>query len=131
VVQKRGATDRSFGIVFTAFFLLLALVPLISGNSIQLLWFIASIIVAFITIIKPSILAPFNRYWLRFGLLLHHIVSPIILGVMYFLVFTPIGLTMRALNKRPLQLKLEPERNSYWIIRDPKGPSSDSIKNQF
>jgi len=131
VTQKTGSSDRSFGFVFTAFFLIVGLVPLISGGSPRPAWIVASIIIAFISFIKPSVLAPFNKYWTRFGLFLHKVVSPIILGIMYFLVFTPIGLVMRVLDKRPLQLKLEPESSTYWITREPAGPSPDSIKNQY
>lgn len=131
VAQKIGSSDRSFGIVFTVVFLIAALVPLMSGAGLNLVWLVVSVIVAFIAFIKPSLLAPFNKYWTRFGLFLHKIISPIILGLMYFIVFTPIGLAMRVMNKRPLQLDLEPESDTYWIMREPKGPSSDSIKNQY
>lgn len=131
MAQKIGSSDKSFGIVFTIVFFIIALVPIMSGNNLSLVWLVISIIVAFITFIKPSLLSPFNKSWTRFGLLLHKIISPIILALMYFLVFTPIGIAMRVMNKRPLQLKLEPESDTYWILRVSKGPSADSIKNQY
>jgi hypothetical protein len=77
------------------------------------------------------VLAPLNRLWLKFGLLLHKVVSPIVLGVMFFLVITPIGLTMRAFGKNPLRLKLDKQSGSYWIERVPPGPAPESLKDQF
>ena len=79
----------------------------------------------------PGVLAPANRLWTKFGLLLHHIVSPIALGILFFLVVTPTGLLMRLFGKDPLRLRFDPDADSYWIKRDPPGPAADSLKNQF
>ena len=67
--------------------------------------------------LSPAALAPLNRVWTRFGLLLHRIVSPVVLGVMFFVVVTPMGLVMRALGKDPLRLRFDREARSYWIDR--------------
>lgn len=79
----------------------------------------------------PQVLAPANRLWTKFGLLLHNIVSPIALGILFFLVVTPTGLLMRLFGKDPLRLRFDPAASSYWIKRDPPGPAADSLKNQF
>ena len=79
----------------------------------------------------PSILAPLNRLWLRFGLLLHRIVSPLVLGIMFFLVITPMGLLMRAFGKDLLRLKFDRAAASYWIERTPPGPPPESMADQF
>jgi len=81
--------------------------------------------------LRPAVLAPLNRAWTRFGLLLHRIVSPIVLGVMFFVVITPMGLVMRALGKDPLRLRYDREARTYWIDRRPPGPAPDTLNNQF
>lgn len=129
--QVQGSSDRSFGIVFAVVFALIGLFPLLFGRGVRL-WSLAVacgfLVVAFAV---PSLLAPFNRLWLRFGLLLHKIVSPIALGIMFFGVITPIGVLMRALGKDPLRLKFERDASSYWIDRTPPGPTPESLKDQF
>jgi len=84
-----------------------------------------------LAVLVPRVLAPANRLWTKFGLLLHHIVSPLALGVLFFLVVTPTGLLMRLFGKDPLRLRFDPAADSYWIKRDPPGPAADSLKNQF
>jgi hypothetical protein len=81
--------------------------------------------------LSPAALAPLNRVWTRFGLLLHRIVSPVVLGVMFFVVVTPMGLIMRALGKDPLRLRFDRDARSYWIDRRPPGPAPDTLNNQF
>ena len=82
-------------------------------------------------LVWPGVLAPLNRLWTRFGLLLHRLVSPLVLGVMFFLVITPMGLVMRALGKDPLRLQRDRAARTYWIDRQPPGPAPDSLNNQF
>ncbi len=79
----------------------------------------------------PKLLAPLNHLWFKFGLLLHKIVNPVVLAIMFFLVITPIGLLMRALGKDPLRLRLDKAATSYWIDRTPPGPSPDTLGDQF
>jgi hypothetical protein len=80
--------------------------------------------------ISPAALAPLNRMD-AFRLLLHRIVSPLVLGVMFFGVVTPMGLVMRALGKDPLRLRFDRDARSYWIDRRPPGPAPDTLNNQF
>jgi len=83
------------------------------------------------TIVRPALLAPLNRAWLRFGLLLHKVVSPLVMGVFFFFIFTPMGLLRHGFGNNFLRLKRDPQVASYWILRQPPGPAPDSLKNQF
>jgi hypothetical protein len=127
----RGSSDRSFGIVFAVVFAVIGLLPLLFGRGIRL-WSLAvggAFLLAALAF--PSVLAPLNRIWLRFGLLLHKIVSPLILGIMFFLVITPMGVVMRAFGKDLLRLRFDKAAPSYWIDRIPPGPPPESLKDQF
>ena len=79
----------------------------------------------------PRLLAPANRLWMKFGLLLHRVTNPLIMGLLFYLTVTPTALIMRALGKDPLSLRLDPEARTYWIDRDPPGPSAESMTDQF
>jgi len=127
----KTSPDRSFGIVFTVVFCIVGAAPLIGGGGI--FWWAVGIAGMFLalSLIRPRTLAPLNRLWTKFGLLLHHIVNPIVMGFLFFLVVTPIGLLMRALGKRPLNLEFDREAKSYWIEREPPGPEPESMKQQF
>jgi predicted membrane metal-binding protein len=127
----KGSSERSFGIVFAVVFALIGLWPLAFGRDPRL-WSLA-VGAAFLVcaFVLPSLLAPLNRLWLRFGLLLHRIVSPLVLGIMFYLVITPTGLLMRAVGKDPLRLKLDRNLATYWIERVPPGPPPESFKDQF
>lgn len=125
------SSDRSFGFVFTAVFLLVGLYPLASGHMARS-WALA-LAAAFLlcALFVPKGLAPLNRYWAKFGMLLHSVVSPIALGILFFLVVTPIGLLMRLLGKDVLRKRFHSDADSYWIERDPPGPNARSLNNQF
>ena len=127
---KRGS-DRAFGIVFAVVFALIGFWPLVSGATPRI-WALAigGVFLA-VALIYPRVLGPLNLVWFRFGMLLHRVVSPVILGLMFFVSVTPIALIMRALGKDPLRLKFDPEADSYWLTREPPGPPPDSLKNQF
>jgi len=129
--EIEGSSDRSFGLVFTAVFLLIAIWPLFYRESPRW-WAVAlATIFAIIATWKPALLAGLNRLWLKLGLLLGKIVSPIALGILFYGVVAPIGLVMRLTGKDPLRLKLDSGANSYWILRKPPGPPPDSMTNQF
>jgi hypothetical protein len=127
---KQGS-DRAFGLVFTGFFALVGLWPLFKGEEAR--GWALGIALAFLVValIRPSLLKPLNRLWFLFGLLLHKIVSPLVMGLLFFVTVTPIGLLMRLFGKDPLRLKMEPEAESYWIKREPPGPETGGMKNQF
>jgi len=125
-------SDRSFGIVFTVFCAIVAGVQFWHGSSTAAWgWVIAATVFGAFTLVYSRALRPLNILWFRFGMLLHRIVSPLILGVMFFAVFTPIGLWMRLIGKRPLNLAYDESAQSYWIERRPPGPPPGSFNRQF
>ena len=120
-------SNRSFGIVFFTVFLILSLYPLVNSESIRIWSLIISIIFLVLGLLNSKILTPLNKLWFKFGILLGKIVSPFVMGIIFFLVVTPIGLIMRLFGKDLLNLKYN-EKKSYWIEK--KGPKS-KMKNQF
>jgi hypothetical protein len=130
-VPAKTASDRSFGVVFAVVFAIVAAWPLIHGEEIR--WWGAAIAGAFLiaAFAIPRILHPLNRAWTAFGLLLHKVVSPVIMGAIFFIAVTPTALLMRLLGKVPLQLRFDPKATSYWIVRTPPGPEGETMKNQF
>ena len=129
--QVKASSNRAFGWVFVAVFLIIALWPLVFGGTLRWWSLIVSALVALVTVAAPSLLTVPNRLWLRFGFLLHRIVSPVVLGIMFYLVVMPIGLLMRAFGKDFLRLRRNDSAESYWIKRDPPGPEPASMSNQF
>jgi hypothetical protein len=125
------SSDRTFGLVFAAVFFIIALYPLLQGAAVRGWALAVSGLFLLPAFFFPIILAPANRAWAKLGLLLHRIVSPVALGILFFLVVTPTGLFMRLLGKDLLRLQRDPAVDSYWIRRDPPGPDADSLRNQF
>jgi Saxitoxin biosynthesis operon protein SxtJ len=124
-------SERSFGFVMAAAFAVLAslngwhhgrLWPLMSGVAVLFLG---------AALLRPAALRPLNRAWFKLGLLLHKVVNPIIMGLLFYGTVLPIGLFMRASGKDLLRLKLEPGTDSYWILRQPPGPAPLTMKDQF
>ncbi|MCK6431211.1 MAG: SxtJ family membrane protein, partial [Burkholderiaceae bacterium] len=96
-------------------------------------WWSLVIAAAFaaVAFLLPNALTPLNRAWTRFGLLLHKIVSPIVLGFLFYIVVTPLGLLMRLLGKDPLRLRWDRQSSTYWIERKPAGPKPETLSDQF
>ncbi|HTP95844.1 MAG TPA: SxtJ family membrane protein [Burkholderiales bacterium] len=128
--QVKGSSDRSFGWLFTAVFLIVALWPLVSGGAVRWWSLVVSAVLLVVTLAAPALLALPNRVWLRFGLLLNRILSPVVLAIMFYLVVTPMGWIMRASGKDSMGLRRD-GKDSYWIKREPPGPKPDSLSNQF
>ena len=126
-----SSSDRSFGLVFATFFLIVAVFPLWHGHDIRLWSLGLAVIFLFLALAYPKILMPLNRLWTRFGMLLHRIVSPIALGVIFYGVATPTGLLMRLSGKDPLRLRIDKASSSYWIERCPPGPAPNNFKLPF
>lgn len=127
----KGASDRSFGLVFAVVFAIIGLWPLIGDGPVRIWACVVGTCFLAAAITRPRILAPLNRIWTRIGYFLHRIANIVILTLLFYLVITPTGLTLRLLGKDPLRLRLEPGARSYWIERQPPGPTPDSIKHQF
>jgi len=129
--HAEGSSDRSFGFVFAGFFELVAFWPLLAGQGVRLWAAGIGVGFALIAVLRPALLAAPNRLWMRIGILLGKIVSPIALGVLFYAVFTPVGIVLRIMGKDPLRLTRDRAAESYWLRRDPPGPPPDSMNNQF
>ena len=121
------SSNRSFGVVFFVVFLLIALYPLINDGEVRIWSLITSIIFLILGLLNSKFLNPLNKIWFKFGIILGKIISPLIMGIIFFLVVTPTGLIMRLLRKDILSLKYN-QNKSYWIEKN--GPKS-KMKNQF
>ncbi len=119
-------TNRNFGIVFSIVFIIIAIFPLLNQNDIRYWSLIISIIFLFLAIIKSEILTPLNKIWFKFGIFLGKVISPIVMGVIFFFVITPIGVFMRLIGKDILNIKKN-QNKSYWSKRTNTG----SMKRQF
>ena len=120
-------SNRSFGIVFFIVFFIISLFPLLKGNDIRIWSLLVSLIFLVLGLINSNILSPLNKLWFKFGLLLGNFISPIVMGLVFFLVVTPTSLFMRLIGKDLLNLNKKNVK-SYWI--DKTGPKS-KMKNQF
>ncbi len=125
-------SDRAFGLVFAVFFAIVAVWPLLFGDGGVRMWalIIAAGFVA-VALLRASLLRPLNRLWTRFGLLLHRVVNPLVMGLMFYVVITPAALIMRAFGKDPMRRGFDRSATSYWIERNPPGPPPDTMPNQF
>ncbi len=120
-------TNRSFGIVFFIFFLIISLFPLKNGNDINLYLLSISAIFLILGLANSKLLSPLNLIWFKFGLFLGKIVSPVVMGIIFFFVITPISLILKIFRKDVLNLKKN-NKNSYWIEKtEPKS----NMKKQF
>ena len=121
------SSNRSFGIIFFIVFSLIALYPLIYNGEIRIWSITISLIFLVLGLLNSKILTPLNKIWFKFGIFLGKIISPFVMGIIFFLVVTPIGLIMRLIGKDLLNLKYS-NNKSYWIEKNgPKG----KMKNQF
>lgn len=134
-MQSHGAvkigSERSFGIVFAVFFGIVALLPLVRGGMVR--WWAIALGAAFLisAVVAPWLLRPLNLLWFKIGLLLHHIVNPVVMAALYFGAVVPMGLLLRALGKDLLNLKFDKSAASYWVRRDPAGPPPGGMTKQF
>ena len=129
-MQKKDiklGSNRSFGIVFFVVFFIISIYPLINDNPIRLWSLILSLIFLILGLINSKILTPLNIIWMKFGMYLGIFISPIVMGIVFFLVVTPIGIIMKILRKDLLNLRMNKE-NSYWIEKD---KIKSNMKNQF
>ena len=122
-----GSSNKSFGIVFFIVFLLIAIYPLINNGELRIWSLVVAIIFFILGLINSKVLTPLNKLWFRFGLLLGKIVSPLIMGIIFFFVVTPTAFIMRIIGKDLLNLRFN-NKKTYWIEKT--GPKS-KMKNQF
>jgi hypothetical protein len=129
--EVHGSSNRTLGLVFGTVFLIIGVLPWFFGGPIRWWSLIVCAAFAVVALTIPRVLAPLNRVWTRFGLLLHKVVSPIVLGIMFYGVITPMGVAMRWFGKDPLRLRYDAAAKSYWLERVPPGPKPDTLSDQF
>ncbi len=129
--EIKGPSDRSFGWVFVIFFGLMGAWPAVHGRPLRPWALGAALVVAAITLARPSLLHPANVVWMKFGLLLGKFVNPIVTALLFYVVVTPMGVLMRIFGKRPLPLEFDRSAESYWIERRPPGPKPETMSQQF
>jgi hypothetical protein len=129
--EVSGSSNRSFGVTFAIVFTIVALSPLIRGRSTSGWALIVAAAFLLAALALPRMLAPLSWFWLRFGLLLHACISPIIMGLVFYTTVTPIGLVRRLLGQDPLRLRFDRDAVTYWIERHPPGPAPDTMPRQF
>jgi hypothetical protein len=136
--KVEGSSDRSFGLTVGG--ILVAIAGLRSGLHLWAggapggfeggLAAIGVILLAF-GLIAPARLAPANRAWAQFGLLLFKVINPVLLGVIYLTTIVPIGVLIRVLGRDPLDLQFDRAAASYWVVRTPPGPAPETMTQQF
>ena len=122
------SSNKSFGIVFFIAFLIFGLWPLIKFEPIRYWSLVISLIFLILGLLNSKILSPLNMMWSKLGIVLGVVIAPIVMGIVFFAVVTPIGLLMRIFNKDVLSKKYDKEKESYWIKRD---KNFNSMKKQF
>ncbi|NQW09984.1 MAG: hypothetical protein HQ481_08925 [Alphaproteobacteria bacterium] len=127
----RGS-DRSYGLVFAAVFLIVGLWPLTDSEGAVRVWAlgVAGVLMA-AAVFHPALLAPINKLWFVLGLVMHAVVSPLIMAAVFFLVVTPIGLIRRVFVRDPLGLRPDPSATSYWVVKETPIPPPGSMRRQF
>jgi hypothetical protein len=154
VKPHQGSSEREFGLVFSVFFMILAVLDKFSklpvsldisylkncvflqdtewaNHPLSLVFAVLSLVFLLLALLIPKALMPLNWLWTKLGLLLHKIVSPIVLVLLFYLVFMPIGLVMRLFGSDLLKLRLDKSAPTYWIERTPAGPEPNSLEDQF
>ena len=126
--MKSKSSNRSFGLLFFIVFLGFSLWPLANGESLQNYLFFISIIFLVLGLLNSKLLTPLKKTWIKFGEILGLVIAPIVMGLVYFVVLTPISLVVKMFGKDLLGLKFLKKQDTYWIIRRKK---TSSMKKQF
>ena len=122
------SSNRSFGIVFFIFFLILSLFPLLKNNQVNFYFLVTALVFLILGLLNAKILTPLNKYWVKFGDILGKFVSPIIMFLIYFFTVFPVNLLLRLFNKDVMYLKLHKKNKSYWIKKE---VNDTNMNNQF
>ena len=132
--EIKGSSNRGFGLTVGGILLAIGLVRWFffeAGTISTLALTVPGALLAALGLAAPGMLGPLNRAWMKLGLLLAAIVNPIIMALMYAVLFVPLGLAMKLFGRDALRQKRDASANTFWIARDPPGPSPDTMKNQF
>lgn len=126
-----GSSNRNFGLLFAAIAAGVAGVHWYLDHGHALEWSAVAAVLLVISLFFSGLLTPFNRAWTKLGLLMFHVINPVVMFIMYITTIVPIGLIMRALRKDLLKLHYAPKAETYWVRRDPAGPARDTMPLQF
>jgi len=126
--MKPQSSNRSFGLLFFIVFVALGLWPISKGENLNIYLIFLSLFFLIFGLLNSKILTPLNKIWIKFGEVLGHIIAPIVMALVYFVVLTPISLIVRAFGKDLLNLKFEENKETYWIKRN---KTLNSMKKQF
>jgi hypothetical protein len=129
--EVKGSSDRAFGLTFAAAFALLALWPIVRHRPMRSWAVAAAVVFAVVALLRPQLLGPGNRAWLRLGLLLQRVVTPGVMALLFYSTVTPTALVLRLLGKDLLSLRIDRSAQTYWIARRPPGPAPDTMRRQF
>ena len=124
-------SNRSFGTLFVVVFALVGGYGWWRGSSFHIWWLALSGVTLVVTLVNPDLLAPLNRAWMKLAEILNKVVSPIVLGIMFYGVFTPTGIAMRVAGRDPLTRHFDAKTHTYWKERTPPGPDPSGLPNQF
>ena len=122
------SSNRNFGLVFFFVFLIVSLWPLINEGSPRYWSIVIAVIFLILGLLNSKLLTPLNMLWFKFGLFLGSIISPIVMGIIFFLVIAPTGLVMKLMGKDLLDKKYDNKKKSYWINRT---KTKNTMKQQF
>ena len=129
--ETKGGSDRALGLVFAVVFTIVGAWPLLDATAPR--WWVLAVAMVFLVLalVRPALLAPLNRLWTQFGLLLSRLTQPVVLAMLFYTAVAPMGLLARLFGKDLLELKLDRDAESYWIARQPPGPEPETMSNQF
>lgn len=129
--QPKPLSNRTFGLIFSGIFCVIAVFPILFGGGVRTWSFIVAAAWALPALVFPSVLGPLNRLWAQFGQLMHKVINPILMGLIFFLTVVPTGLIMRLLGKDSMRRKFDPKAKSYWVPRNENKVTKESFDNQF
>ena len=128
---KKSLDNRVFGLIFSGIFCVIALLPILFGGGYRPWALVIAIAWAVPAIIFPAVLAPLNRLWAKFGQVMHKIINPVLMGLIFFLTVVPTGLIMKLLRKDPMRRKYDVNATTYWVERKETRLSKESFDEQF
>ena len=129
--DAKAGSDRAFGVVMAVACLIIASLGYWFGGSYWHYWAVAGLLFGIVAWLWPRLLAPLNRIWFLFGLALHKVVNPLVMGFLFFVVLTPVSLLMRLCGKRPLTHGFQRDTASYWVDRNESGVQPGPMGKQY
>ncbi len=129
--QPKPLDNRVFGLIFSGLFCIIAFFPMLFGGDCRRWALIVAVAWAVPALLFPVVLAPLNRLWAKFGMVMHKIINPVLMGLVFFVTVVPTAFILRLLGKDPMRRKFDTEANTYWLAREENAVTKDSFDNQF